>query len=176
MGRAANRAGESDDGYARGGSADHPAHHSRLGAGDSALISLGPSPTARFSDTDPLGQLLQTWGIVAKADRVVMESVPLPDRHTAANSYLTIDQWPSGLPITKALQSMSGLFVFGVPLDLSGAKAKSIETWPLVEVRRPGLWAETNLDQNAMRTAKLNPATAADSFVIGAAARARPAA
>lgn len=139
----------------------------RIEAGDSAMVMLSLSPMARFGTDDPLGKLLEPWGITPMLDRIILRQIVLPNHQTRAVTQLDIDQWPDDLLVTRALAGMPGVFVQASPLELG--QAPDTQVWPLVQVAGQDIWTHRDLqtDQNP----KLDPTTAGGPFVIAAAAQ-----
>ncbi|MEE9212674.1 MAG: Gldg family protein [Phycisphaeraceae bacterium] len=141
----------------------------RLAVGDGVLVSLTINPATRFGQVDPIGQMLEPWGITPQLDRIILREVILPDRRSQPVGHIEVTNWPSELPVTAALAGMPGIFVQASPLVLGDGESKGVQLWPLAEARGERQWAERNL-QNPTDI-QYDPSAAADSFVIAAAAQ-----
>jgi hypothetical protein len=143
----------------------------RLNGGDSGMVLLAPSPTARVNPTNPLVQALELYNLKPLTDRVVLHGVAVKTGETEASNKLDIHSWPDALPITKAIGGLNGVFLQGVPIEATPDKNKEVTTWPLVVATMPGMWAER--DMMNFPNVKSAPDKAADSFTLAMAAETR---
>ena len=138
-----------------------------LEEGQGALLMLGPSQGPMFGGQDPMSELVASWGITADLDRRILSRVFLQDGRELADEALMVDDWPGEHPVTAALRGLGGVFVRTSPLSTQSDQG-AVQHWPLVVIKRQGLWAETDqLTDNP----KYDASKAADEFLIAAAAQ-----
>jgi hypothetical protein len=147
----------------------------RLDAGDGALVMLSFDLGSRFGAANPVRDVVAQWGITPQLDRVIVREVMLPESKTTVDTKFLVHDWPSDLPVTQALRGMSAWFVQVSPLTISpsdpaGAQGGlAIERFPLLRLREPRMWATGEVESE--QPPQYDAATAAESFLIGAAAR-----
>jgi len=142
----------------------------RLEAGHAALVMVSMMPTmSQFGGGNPIVEKLPPWGISPQTDRLILRQVVLPDHQHQTSPQLLIEQWPSDMPITRALAGVQGLFVHASPLVLGSGEGQQVSVWPLVQVSGEDLWTQRNPDLAS--NPKLDPATAGGPFVIAAASQ-----
>jgi len=137
----------------------------RLAEGDAALIHATFAPTARFGQSDPLGQLLEPFGITAQTDRVIFRQQTDAEGRPIPQTQFEITDWPDALPITEAIRGLTGVFLQASPLQLGGGNAK---TFPLATLGERNMWAETDLAFG--NPPEYSDAEAADQYTVAAAA------
>lgn len=131
----------------------------RLGAGDSAMLMLGPNTFAdpqRRDDLlalpgindagladDPLLGLLREWGIAAQvytnAYRVAQEDAEGRPIAPAAFSF-TVSRWPEGGALGQSLDGIATFFGQAYPIALSDTPG--VTHTPLVELTDPTMWLQ----------------------------------
>jgi len=156
-----------------GGEQIVPVITERVATGDSAIFMLGYSPVASMGGADPLLQMIEPWGITPHLDRIVLQEVAVDARRKRPTAQHAISEWPANLPITVPLSGLAGVVSeYGLPMEIKSNKETGVEVSPLIVVRGSGLWAEKNLQQGGNEI-KLDPAMAAESFIIGAASQSK---
>lgn len=149
--------------------------HERASVGDGAMLILSYDQGGAVGVPDPMTLWAQEWGINAKNDRMILREQLLPDRRTAAQGVITVSQWPQQLAITQALSGFTAVFAAASPLELAEAQTQpqeqnDLQVYPLVVLKGEGLWAE----REPQATSKFKPETAADHFIVAAAAQRGP--
>lgn len=141
----------------------------RLAAGDAALVMPVWSPMGALGGpADPLIALLEPYRITPQLDRVVLREDTGPRGVVRANNQMSVNRWPDSFAVSKTLGNMSAIFLQTSPMTLGESKGDDVKVWPLVEITGKNLWAERNLGMN--QNPKRDPTTAAEKFIIGAAA------
>jgi len=100
-------------------------------------------------------------------DRIIFNEVTLQNRRTQADPTMRVAQWPTDLPITTALAGMDGVFPAASPIVLLPSDKSTTQTWPLVFVHGPRLWAESDLTSNKRPQYKAE--NAAKQFTVAVA-------
>ena len=140
----------------------------QLDQGHAALIMFGPKPGMGFGATDPLVDVVAPWGITPQVDRQIYRERIVSDRRPpVADNAIIIDDWPAEATITEPLRGMQAVFPAASPLVLETKQTTSTRHWTLARATGRRLWASSDFTQ---RNPKYDEATAANSFVIAAAA------
>ncbi|NJL31483.1 MAG: hypothetical protein HC898_07565 [Phycisphaerales bacterium] len=111
-----------------------------------------------------------------QTDQVIFREFTGPDGRARAQAQFQLSDWPSELPITQALAGLQGVFLQVSPIQLSGTATATepadkpvTQTWPLVEITGPDIWADTQFDR--FPDIQRDPAKAADRYIVGVAAQ-----
>ncbi len=140
----------------------------QMSRGDGVMFLLSFNPMPFMGGGDGIAKLFEPWGITAQTDRAILTEVSGPDRQVFPDSRFDLVSWPDGSPITAAIDGMKGHFEVPCPLLLAKPDQEKTRIVPLIEIRGRRLWAATDLTTN--QQPEYDASTAADSFVIGAAA------
>ncbi len=141
----------------------------RLGKGDGVFFLVAYNPMPFMGGGEEIKKLLEPWGINAQTDRAVLSEVRLANQQSAADYRFDMGLWPQTTPITAPLDGMLGHFELPSPLELTKPEGAEANVWPLVEVSGSRMWAESDLQ--TQQRPEFKQETAADSFVIAAAAQ-----
>jgi hypothetical protein len=148
----------------------------RLAAGDAAMFTLGYNPTAQFGQIDPIAQLLDTWGITALQDRIIIKQMQMGDRQTRAVAQFNVDRWQDDRLVTAGLLGMRAHF--GIPQYGKFVCPLVIGTMPqishhaLIELREHRMWTLSDFySLQQIREAKFDEAESQEQYVIGVTAQ-----
>lgn len=140
----------------------------RLDAGDAAMVMLAADPNATFGLANPITEFLKTWGINAQTDRLILQSVPQANRRSVTSLQFPVDVWPTALPITTALNGLTGMFIQPSPIVTDDKHEATHQ--PLVKITGDKLWTTTDLSSpEAVQNAKYDPDNSADAYTIAIA-------
>lgn len=140
----------------------------RLAAGDSALVMLGMDLTGGMGGASPLRQMVETWGVTPLVDRQILREVRRGQGTPQPVSSHIVTDWPDALPVTRALDGLSAVFIESSPLTLRNPDDMDVEHWPLVKLRGDRMWAERASagDDNI----EYDESDAAETFTVAVAA------
>ena len=138
-----------------------------LDKGHGVLFMVGFDNAAMFNASQA-EDLFKPWGITHQAERLILREMLVQRGQRAPNPVFQVSNWSAGHTINEPLKGMIGLFMYGSPIVLGQPDGKG-ETWPLVEVQAPRMWAETDM-QSQQTPPEYDEEQARDSFVIAAAA------
>jgi len=136
----------------------------RLAEGDAAMIHATFSPTSRFGQTDPLGQLFEPFGITAQTDRVIFQQQTDAEGRPIPSTQFEMTGWPEQMLITEAIRGMTGVFLQSSPLQLGGGAAPP---YPLATLDAPNMWAEPDLAFG--NPPEYSETEASDTYTVAAA-------
>jgi hypothetical protein len=122
-----------------------------LNSGYPALMFVAPSPMTRFGGSDPAAPLLEPFGIMPQADRLIFEAQVGRGGRVQPLSVIELSSWPDVHPISKAVAGLAGVLVESIPLAKMDDAPGNVQTWPLIETPA-GTWADTNMQSPAAPT------------------------
>ncbi len=142
----------------------------QLDAGHSAMVILFPDFSLAFGAVNPIYDMIESWGITAQNDRIIVRETPRPDGTVVTDTGFIIDTWPTDLPVTQAMRGRPAHFSVGSPIVLSD-KATGITHHDLIVFNKPRAWTVKGSGSiQELQSARFDPQTAADSFRAGVAA------